>query len=71
MFSMFAKISKLTCLELYITTIDLPTQTCTHPPPISARSFNFDGLYEYLDQGMNLESSFEDPPPPQPPNLFD
>jgi len=68
MFSMFQKISKLTCLELYITTIDTPTQTCAHPSPISTNSLNLDGWDEYLDEVMNLESSFEETPPPY---LFD
>ena len=52
-----------TCLELYITTTDPPTQTCARPPPISTSSFNLEALDEYLDQAMNLESSFEEPPP--------
>ncbi|KAH1246773.1 hypothetical protein GmHk_06G016795 [Glycine max] len=56
MFSMFKQISKLTCLELYITTAYTPTQTCAHPPPISARSLNLGGLDEYLDDTLNLES---------------
>ena len=54
-----------TCLELYITTTETPTQTCAHPPPISASSLNLEGLDEYLDETMNLESSFEEPPTPQ------
>jgi len=49
MFFMFADISKLTFLELYITTTDPLIQTCAHLSPISATSFNFDGLDEYLD----------------------
>ncbi|KAG5149136.1 hypothetical protein JHK82_016017 [Glycine max] len=57
MFSMFKQISKLTCLELYITTAYTPTQTCAHPPPISARSLNLGGLDEYLDDTLNLESN--------------
>ena len=68
MFSMFADISKLTCLDLYITIVDPPTQTCEHPPPISDNSFNFEGFNEYLAKSMNLELSFDEPPPP--PNLF-
>jgi len=44
MFSMFAGILKLTCLELYIATTDLPSQTCAHLPLIYASSFNFDSL---------------------------
>ena len=59
-FSMFTDISKLTCLELYITTADTPTQPCAHPPPIFASSFNLEGFDEYLDEAMNLESSFEE-----------
>jgi len=55
MFSMFANIFKLTCLDLYFTTIDPPTQTCAHAPLISGSSFNFKGLDEYLAQAMNLE----------------
>ena len=65
MIFMFVEISKLTCLELYITTTETPTQTCAHPPPISASSLNLEGLDEYLDETMNLESSFEEPPTPQ------
>ena len=41
MFSMFVDISKLTCLELYITIVHLAIQTFAHPPPISGSSFNF------------------------------
>ena len=41
MFSMFVDISKLIFLELFITTMDSPTQTCAHPPPIYRSSFNF------------------------------
>ena len=67
MFFMFIDIFKLTCQELYITTMDQPTQTCAHPLPISTRSFNFEGLDEYLAQAVNLESSFEE----NPLNLFD
>ena len=55
---MFIDISKLTCLELYITSVDSPTQTCAHPPLISSNSFNYEDLDEYLAQAMNLESSF-------------
>ena len=58
MFFMFVDISKLTCLELYITTANPPTQTCVHPPPI------YDNSFEYIAQAMNLESSFEESPPP-------
>ena len=65
MFSMFIEISKLTCLELYITTADTPTQTYAHPPPFFASSLNLEGLDEYLDETMNLESSFEEIPHPQ------
>ena len=65
MFFMFVDISKLTCLELYITTTDQPIQTCAYSPPISKSSFNFEDLDEYLTQAMNLESSFEEPYPPQ------
>jgi len=57
MFFMFVDISKLTCLELYITTANPPTQTCVHPPPI------YDNSFEYIAQAMNLESSFEESPP--------
>ena len=53
MFSIFAEISKLTCLELYITTTDTPIQTCAHPPLISVSSSNLEGLDEYLDGAMN------------------
>ena len=55
---MFIDISKLTCLELYITSVDSPTQTCAHPPLISSNSFNYEDLDDYLAQAMNLESSF-------------
>ena len=65
MFSMFGKISKLTCMKLYIMTADMPTQTCAHSPPISASSLNLKGLDKYVDEAMNLESSFEEPPLPQ------
>ena len=58
MFSMYVNISKLTCLELYITIMDPSTQTCVHSPPISANSLNFEGL--------NLEF-LKNPPP----NLFE
>ena len=64
MFSMFGQLSNLTCLELYITIIDTPTQTCAHPPPISTSSLNLKGLNEYLDETINLESSFEETPLP-------
>jgi len=67
MFSMFGQLSNLTCLELYITIIDTPTQTRAHPPPISTSSLNLEGLDEYLNEVVNLESSFEE----NPPNLFD
>ena len=70
MFSMFADISKLTCLDLYITIVDPPTQTCAHPPSIYVSSLNLEDLDEYLDETMNLESSFKEIPPPTP-NLFD
>jgi len=63
-FSMFEQISKLTCLQLYITTADTPTQTCAHPPLISTSSLNLKGLNEYLDETINLESSFEETPLP-------
>ncbi|KAL5194483.1 hypothetical protein HKD37_20G056558 [Glycine soja] len=59
MFFMYADISKLACLELYITIADPPIQTCAHPPSISVSSFNFEDLDEYLAQAMNHESSFE------------
>jgi len=49
MFSIFRKLSNLTCLELYLTTADTPTQTCAQPPPISASSLNLGDLDEYLD----------------------
>ena len=49
MFSIFGKLSNLTCLELYLTTADTPTQTCAQPPPISASSLNLGDLDEYLD----------------------
>jgi len=62
-FSMFANISKITCLDLYITTVDPPTQTFAHPPPISANSFNFKGLDEYITQAVNIELSFEEKSP--------
>ena len=61
MIFMFIEISKLTCLELYITTTETPTQTCAHPPPISASSLNLEGLDEYLNEAMNIELSFEEP----------
>jgi len=70
MFFMFAWISKLTCLELCIATPDTPTQTCAHPPSIYVSSLNLEDLDEYLDETMNLESSFKEIPPPTP-NLFD
>ena len=64
MFSMFEQLSNLTCLKLYITTVDRPTQTCAHPPPIFASSLNLECLDEYLDEAMNHESSFQEIPPP-------
>ena len=59
MFSMYTKISKLTCLELYITISYTPTQTCAHSPPISTSSLNLEGLDEYLDEIMNLDLILE------------
>ena len=53
----------LTRLELYITPANTPTQTCVHSPPISSSSLNLEGLDEYLNETMNLETSFEDPHP--------
>ena len=64
------QLSNLTCLKLYITTGNTPTQTCAQPPPIFAISLNLAGLDEYLDEAMNLKSSFEEPPS-YPLNLFD
>jgi len=61
-FSMFRKLSNLTYLELYIITVDIPIQTCAHPPLIFASSLNLEGLDEYLEEAMNLESSFEETP---------
>jgi len=55
MFSIFGKLSNLTCLELSITTTDTPKQTCAHPPPISTSSLNLEGLDAYLNKAMNLE----------------
>ena len=46
------------------------TQTCAHPPSIYVSSLNLEDLDEYLDETMNLESSFKEIPPPTP-NLFD
>jgi len=66
MFSMFVDISKLTCLELYIASRDPPTQTCTHPPPISTNSFNFEGLNNTLFKQWTLNRVLKTPP-----NLFD
>ena len=59
MFSMFEEISRLTCLELYITNTNTPTQTCANPSPISISSLNLEGFDEYLSVAMNLESIFE------------
>ena len=58
MLFIFGQLSNLTCLQLYLTTTDTPTQTCAQPPPIFASSLNLKGLNEYLDETMNLESSF-------------
>ncbi|KAH1265425.1 hypothetical protein GmHk_01G001129 [Glycine max] len=46
MFYMFANITKLIFLELYITTPNPLTQTCAHSPPIPGSSFNFEGFEE-------------------------
>ena len=67
MFCMFKKLFNLTCLELYIITVETLTQTCAHLPPYFASSLNLEGLDEYLNESMNLESSFEETTP----NLFD
>ena len=67
MFSMFEEISRLTCLELYITNTNTPTQTCANPSPISISSLNLEGFDEYLSVAMNLESIFEK----NSPKLFD
>ena len=62
MFCMFKKLFNLTCLELYIITVETLTQTCAHLPPYFASSLNLEGLDEYLNKKMNLESSFEENP---------
>ena len=50
---------------IYITVCnDRSTQTCAHPPLISTSSLNLKGLNEYLDETINLESSFEETPLP-------
>ena len=60
-------LSNLTCFELYLTTIDTPIQTCAQPPPMSTSFLNLEGFDEYLNEAMNLDSSFEQ----KSPNLFD
>ena len=61
MFSIFMKLSNLTCFELYITAADTLARTCVQPPPIYASSLNLEGLDEYLNEAMNIELSFEEP----------
>ena len=60
MFSLFTKLHNLTCIDLYVTTKDTPTQTYAQSPQIFTSSWNLDGMDEYLDETMNLESSFEE-----------
>ena len=58
---MFSIFRQLTCIKLSRYS-NKPTQTCAQPPLISTSSWNLEGLFEYLDEAMNLESSFEVPP---------
>lgn len=49
-----------TCVELYVTTKDTRTQTYAQLLPISTSFWNLEGLNEYLDEAINLKSSFEE-----------